>query len=166
MGDYLGGSVHHIMSFTASKSAMSSETLVDYLNTFDPQERDIESVPCRTSAREAFQEDDVHTVQALLDGFYHSARLTSLATTCTKISITMCMRLLHVLMAIPSRLPLRHLPTTWGCFHGKISINMYNVSHICIMFVHSSVLRDMASLHSYKVQQNITWRRWMSRNTL
>ena len=67
MGDYLGGSEHHIMSFTASKSAMSSETLVDYLNTFDPQERDIESVPgVGPSAREAFQEDDVHTVQALL----------------------------------------------------------------------------------------------------
>jgi len=55
------------MSFTASKSAIASETLVDYLNTFDPEARDLETVPgVGPAAAAAFQENDVHTVQALL----------------------------------------------------------------------------------------------------
>jgi len=55
------------MSFSASKSATSSETLVEYLNSFDPRNRDIESVPgVGPSAAAAFEEVGVCSVQALL----------------------------------------------------------------------------------------------------
>ena len=55
------------MSFSASKSATSSETLVEYLNNFDPQNRDIESVPgVGPSAAAAFEEVNISSVQALL----------------------------------------------------------------------------------------------------
>lgn len=55
------------MSFTASKSAIASETLVDYLNDFNPEERSLTSVPgVGPAAEAALIEDGVHTVQALL----------------------------------------------------------------------------------------------------
>lgn len=55
------------MSFTASKSALSSETLVDYLNDFDGTRRDIESVPgVGPAARELMHGEGVQSPQALL----------------------------------------------------------------------------------------------------
>ena len=55
------------MSFTASKSAIASETLVDYLNNFDATERDLESVPgVGPAARRALEEQDICSVQALV----------------------------------------------------------------------------------------------------
>ena len=55
------------MSFSASKSATSSETLVEYLNSFDSQNRDIQSVPgVGPSAAMAFEEVGICSVQALV----------------------------------------------------------------------------------------------------
>ena len=56
MGDYLNALLTYIMSaFTASKSAIASETLVEYLNTFNPAIRDLETVPgVGPAARAAF----------------------------------------------------------------------------------------------------------------
>jgi hypothetical protein len=55
------------MSFTASKSAISSETLVEYLEGFDGSNRDLESVPgIGPAACERMFEAGVKSPQALL----------------------------------------------------------------------------------------------------
>ena len=55
------------MPFSASKSATSAETLVEYLNNFDPQIRNLESIPgVGPSARAAFEEVGIYSVQALV----------------------------------------------------------------------------------------------------
>lgn len=54
-------------AFTASKSAIASETLVEYLNTFNPAIRDLETVPgVGPAARAAFEEAGTKSVQGLL----------------------------------------------------------------------------------------------------